>query len=54
MQKVTALFTRRLIRVLKSQLNEKNTSKATNTCAILELTYTFRVVTWDKTDLKGI
>nr|CAI5866712.1 unnamed protein product [Callosobruchus analis] len=47
-------FKNRLTRLLKTQLNSRNLTKAINTFAIPVLTYSFDIIKWSHTDIENI
>nr|CAI5864716.1 unnamed protein product [Callosobruchus analis] len=51
---LTQEFRDRLTKLLKTQLNSKNLTKAINTFAIPVLTYSFGIIKWSHTDLENI
>nr|CAI5864221.1 unnamed protein product [Callosobruchus analis] len=51
---LTQEFRDRLTKLLKTQLNSKNLTKAINTFAIPVLTYSFGIIKWSHTDIENI
>lgn len=47
-------YRKRLSKILKTELNSKNTVRAINTYAIPLLTYSFGIIKWSKTDLENL
>ena len=53
-QEFTKEFLSRIRRVLKSNLNSKNTFKALNTYAFTALNYSFGIIKWSRTDIQNM
>ena len=53
-QEFTKEFLSRIRRVLKSNLNSKNTFKALNTYAFKALNYSFGIIKWSRTDIQNM
>lgn len=53
-QEIESTYMNRLVSILKSKLNGRNTIKAINTYAVPVLTYTFGVIKWTDTDITNL
>jgi hypothetical protein len=53
-EEITKQFQKRIDATLKTELNDKNTTKAINTFGIPVLTYTFGIIKWSETDLNNL